>query len=283
LSYQFDEFAAQVEEIVQTNMEACINVYEQWSLRISASVSRDETTRWPFVTLPDFEAQGDSVAHQTGNSRQISFHPLIESSQQSKWEDFVVQNHQGWMQESYDYNMDYTKAPPLVNAFINQGKDKPEKAEAPIMDGIDYYTPYWQVAPLMGSEHLINFDALAFDFAQPVLQQLLSQRNKNQTSVLSQPINLTPLRGGPESLLVVPIVEISKTNNTLVAVLLATVSWEQYFSHIVPVGRISFVVRSACEAVPDITFHVNGPDEVEFVGETGDFHEQQYSSLGVEL
>jgi hypothetical protein len=197
-----------MEAVVQANANNLLNSITSWSQRIEEQHSNSS---WPMVTLEHFEAEAELT-----HARQISFHPLVVPDQREQWELYSVSNYKEWIQDSYDYvGYNLTSDVPEIAPYINHGNFKPEPAAEPI-EGSPYYAPYWQVALVVGSESLVNFDTLLFDFVSSVVFQLLET---NQPMWL-QAVNLSPLRGDPESIVVVPI-EDKKNNDAVVGVLLA--------------------------------------------------------------
>ena len=65
---------------------------------------------------------------------------------------------------------------------------------------------------------------------------------------------------------------------SLVAILLATVKWSEFFSNILPSDDLGYVCILANECGQELTFELNGPDVV-FVG-PGDLHDAKYNDLG---
>ena len=176
-----------------------------------------------------------------------------------------------WLQEGADYvgyDGNFSFLP-----FLFQGIFEPVPALTPNYN--DTYAPLWQVSPVVRYHRVINADTFSFSSVPKVFERMA----KAGEPVLSEPINLEPLLGTPESIMLAPIYDNVGKNKNIVAFIIAMLRWQDYFFHLVPEGieKLIVVVRNPC--VPDTTFIVDGP-RAEFVG-VGDLHETKYDHLEV--
>jgi hypothetical protein len=71
---------------------------ERLSAVVSAETKRG-SSRWPFVTVPAFEAVGASVREETGFET-IAFMPFVSREDVNAWQDYSVQTTGNWLNES---------------------------------------------------------------------------------------------------------------------------------------------------------------------------------------
>jgi class 3 adenylate cyclase len=259
--------------VVQVNANHIFETYKGWSLQISTTALASGST-WPYVTVPQFEAQAQHVIRQSGATT-VGFAPLVTTTERQEWESYVQQNRGEWIQEGFDF-VNHTGFPlGLPFIFRAGGEFKPERAGDPLVD--NYWAPLWQSAPVVETSMRANFDIFNFTSMPRVFERMVEA----DQPVLSEPINTYPLSGRPESFMATPIRDKAGPGGKLVAILIARLPWVDYFKNVVPEGikGITVVVRNAC--TEDNSYRVDGP-EVEFI-DFVDSHETQYDNLEVSM
>ena len=152
---QFNDFANQIIGVYQINAKWIFEAYQGFGVQFSAFAIGANRT-WPFVTLPAFEAQVDSLVKQTG-AWTMGIGHLVSEEDRPEWERYTATN-QGWIQEGLDYRGSNETARPILPWIWNswQGEDALKPVDG-FLEGYDHYVPLWQA---YGGGFLSNFDMM---------------------------------------------------------------------------------------------------------------------------
>ena len=105
--------------------------------------------KFPFVTVPQFEIQGE-YARKTSGVEVISYAPLVSEAQRRQWEEFAW-NNQDWLEESRAYSRTgeevlhtsvYFETP--INPYIYQFDPIDDSTLIPAVDSP--FLPAWHVS-----------------------------------------------------------------------------------------------------------------------------------------
>ncbi len=266
------KFELQATEILAVSTLNAVHVFDLFKAEALQLTTHAISTgqEWPYVTHPLFEAEGDLLMNQTNAVQFVAFLPLITASQKEEWEAFSTSNR-SWLQNSYKYR-DVAWEPsssicPTISTVMGDCVASTNSSAAIL-------APIWQIAPGPGpNEQLINFDAFNSDFFSRKFDVMV----KSQQSVLSEVINGT-FADVPESLLSTPIHKDYDNASPIVAVLVAFIPWNDYFTNVLPksAGGIIVVVTNLFQS---FTFQIDGP-KVHFLGR-GDLHDSEYDHLEI--
>ena len=267
---QFQDYAAQIAAISKSNAIHIFDIYDSFSRDIEAFAAGTNAS-WPFVTIPRFRALVVAAMQQSDSDKMVALHPLVSESQRSQWESYSVAN-QGWIKAELDYS-GYDGPAPKICPYIKHGRDADciRENEPPE----PYYTPVWQVSPVLHYHDWINYNTMEWDYFNRTFHRMLDANS----AVLSEVTNLhTNDTRWPESFMVQPAHNDTQENAThVVAVLSAVLPWHNYFTHLLPPGHsgIYIVVSNTCDQ--EFTYNVDGPN-ITYVG-IGDLHETNYDYL----
>lgn len=239
-----------------------------WSLHLTASIPQPDAM-WPFVTIPNFEVQGQDALEHTG-ARLLSICPIVTTDNRDEWETYSVEN-QDWIQESIEVSGEDTTSSAGISSFIFRPAFPRLNATVPLYE--DKYLPIWQTAPIAGNEMMVNFDIFNYSLVPKVFETMIATRGP----VLSETINAMPdSYGPPEAFVSVPIFMSLEPDSKVGALILALMQWEDYFVSLVPQGTppVVVVVRNPC--TESISYLVNGPTAV-YMG-VGDLHDPDFDT-----
>jgi class 3 adenylate cyclase len=248
-------------------------VYEAFSLTIT-SISVGTAANWPFVTIPNFEAQCLKLINRTG-SQQVSFSPLVTEAERVAWEKYSVE-YQGWLQDSLDLVMPQETAEPIIEYIWQNGATGVDSPTLPVPEDRPpnpYYAPFWQSSPAP-VEAVVGINRNANDF-EYYARAFADVKAKN-VPILTEVLNLDKEDETPVTLLVTPVYTSSQMDAELVGIVGGIVEWRHKFAQILPEGvkGIILVVKNACNQA--FTFEVNGPSVV-YLGPE-DLHDHEYDN-----
>jgi hypothetical protein len=247
--------------VVQIKLADTRDFYQSWSLHLTASIPSEPASNWPFVTIPNFEIQGEDALDKTG-SRTVSICPIVSSNDRSEWEQYSVEN-QGWIGDE--------QSEEGISEFIFRPRYPPQNATAPLYE--DIYLPVWQTAPVAGNERIVNYDLFNNPFVPKVFEEMMASREP----VLSETVNAVPdPYGPPEALMAFPIFGSLLSTSPIVGALMVLSEWEEYLVSLVPEGTppMVAVLRNPCTQA--ISYEIKGASAT-YLG-LGDQHDPTYDS-----
>jgi hypothetical protein len=98
---EFIGHSTKVIESWQLNAEGQLAALHSFSVTLT-SYAKERNDTWPFVTVPDFERRAHSVLSQV-KSVSMLLHPIVTKENRAKWEQYSVDNFDGFTKESLDF------------------------------------------------------------------------------------------------------------------------------------------------------------------------------------
>ena len=267
------------------------------------TTSSSDNNKWPFVIIPQYEAQARYVA-KIAHLQTLGFAPIVTAEQRNQWEqEFVPQHVNEWISESiaskfiYDESTNQSFASyKIVKAVRNQthimvpGYRERIFETIVLPDGnLTYntsdesgpYMPLWQISPFVpGDDHrYINFDMNTDVTFDRNLIRILRQ----QKAALGRMTTLGYGRyaGNPTSGFYYPVLTDLPQNSTLAGSLVTLIFWLPFFSNILPESAVGIVgvLENTCNQT--FTFRIDGAN-VTFIS-NDDRHDPNYDYLSQEV
>jgi hypothetical protein len=170
------------------------------SVEITGEARRTNSS-FPFVSLPKFELQGQSVLERSLLEK-LSFCPIVKRNQLAAWNEFAREN-QGWIDESWDVQQLSTKSvlpvppsnvstraqfpDPVFGRDFRSGKAKPVSGQGPFL-------PWWYQTPPPEDLSNVNMDILS----HPTIASLFETLWDAKGLVTSDFVNTTKLENSDE-------------------------------------------------------------------------------------
>jgi Adenylate and Guanylate cyclase catalytic domain len=273
---------------------------------------------FPFVTIEDFEAIGQSIRSQSGVEALI-FAPIVYSSKMPQYEEYVAQNDH-WVEESRFVALQAAANNGLLSdessAYSNSTTLIPVVYDSSTVDvygvsissaadgGIGPYAPIWQVSPPPFNKDTINNNMLNHDFTRDTLHSSLFTQDLLFTNVtnyrLSRDTVLTykdhelyhksimnytvnndaDAYDRPHSIVVQPIYKtVNDDSSPPVAFVIAFLPWDWYLINLLPEGAKGVACVLRNTCGQSFTYELNG-NTAHYMGE-GDKHDRRYSHTEV--
>jgi class 3 adenylate cyclase len=298
----YEDRANMIMNAFEFNFERRIGAIDSLGIQIT-SFARETNSRWPFVTIPDFDVRAASAQKLSG-SLGLMLSPLVTAATRDRWEKYSTQNLD-WIAETFYREMSDLTAESQgatleeLSANVSSLLWKWESNGWIYESGSDEgpFFPVWQNSPMLPST--INFQLASHDAFRESLQECVNSEKvvlgkftdatdpndaENQVqgvlaTILKNSLSETNFtyRGGPFSVLNYPVFDGFGTDRNLVATMLSMVFWPVFFADILPVGENGYICVLANECGQNHTFQLNGPDVV-YLGE-GDRHDSSYDHL----
>lgn len=152
-----NDFAELGEKLVTSlgsTVQTRLGIVENFVMSLTSYVHHTENISWPFVTPPDFEKQGASVA-TLAQAAILSLWPRVRQSQLMQWNMYSNAN-QGWLREDLAHRMglplEQTFVRPIWPVLINASAVPPGPAA-----NASQYFPVWLRAPAVNNS-AVNTD-----------------------------------------------------------------------------------------------------------------------------
>ena len=247
---------------------AFASAYDRLALSYTGYAIGTNST-WPFVTIRDFEAQGDQFIKQTG-CKWLALTMLVSKKQRSRWESYSVKND-GWVNESFAFLGLTENNKSTISPFIFRRDDGMKAYYDNETDST--FTPCWQISPVNE-----GFSDINFNFRDsPLFESIYTTLVQGAPFAVSPPSGVSASLSWPQITLGQPVYDSVLGNQTLVAIIYAQLPMHIFFEGILAthVGGIDLVIKDTCGV--NFTYLVKGPN-VTFVGE-GDLHDPQTSQF----
>ena len=172
-----------IEDITFIEMKDLKDAFESVAETFTTAAVSQETTNFPFVTVPFFEVTGRHAREQSG-VEMFAFAPLVSSDQLQPW-GFYSKASQGWIQESR--NISAAQSGPESDIFENyEDTSVPgyifeidESGESVRSPGPGPYAPVWQMSPpVFNPERFINYNLLSEPFLDRMIHSVFLARGE---------------------------------------------------------------------------------------------------------
>jgi hypothetical protein len=277
----YNSFASTIGDAFRIDMHNLFSTMRSCSSSISG-VALAENSTFPFVTVPTFEILGESVRQQSG-AEVVVFTPKVELGEVTQWQEYAIAN-EGWYEESKKLAISFSEGslvqsdfasgsmlPFIYNTIVDEnGNSSPGSPVNP-----PFY-PIWQHSPPPFSPALIkvSLPGAQFEGAGAAREGILD------SSFFSDPTGLSALASKaedhrahhsmvssdsesaydrPHVFLYQPIFrEIYNSSSEIVGYVSALITWDRYFSNLLPEGRkgITCVVSNTCGQ--SFTYYLDG-------------------------
>lgn len=313
MTKQFQKYAVDLSSLIHQLSKNTYLSVGNFAGTITSYVLEDkESTSWPFVTVPDYEARG-ITSNELSKSALLGFCPLVTSVEQKEWETYAVAN-QGWIEQGLTYsyelhgqsndNEDMQVMPTsLINPHIF--KMDPNSGEQITIDAdttssSSQFLPLWQMAPAPQDPSMVNYDLLSnavfgplFDgikeLQRPVLSPIAdlnylynssytveggsnTNYNKNHFAMMYPIFNNFMIQNQQSQ-------QQQQPDQPVVAVAIAILSWEKILNSLMPEAAFGLVVVIQNTCGNTFTYLINGHDAI-FIGD-GDLHDALYDDLRI--
>lgn len=219
---------------------------------------------WPMVTVPDFEARGEST-RGFSDSESIVLLPIVINATIEEYE-FYVQENLGWIPAEDRQN---------VSPFISTVDTEDNDSIVPV-SGVGPFFPAWSMSPVDATQVNLDYgvDRIhgtcaneAFASELVVMGDIFDESQFSGSSASSTQIEQ------PLSLLYLPVFD----EDELVALLATNFNWITALESSISgedEGNLMVVVENTCGQV--VSFEING-STVQVIGES-DAHDPNYDS-----
>lgn len=257
---QFQNYA---EEIIAVSQENAANTFRSIAGLSVTITSYTESTKakWPFVTIPNFDAQAKAAESLSG-VRLLAFAPVVTKEKKPAWEKYAAKNARATFQQSIDYqnlNVSDVKSlylwPHIYQGDLKTFQFQREEGEGP-------YLPMWMLSRFRPElSGMINYNLND----EPRVKKAFAT-----TSITKAPsMNFFVITGTADSILVQPIFDTvmgldGKKERKVVGILWCLIDWLAYFRNIIndPTAEIMAVVKSSDGDAA--TYKINGMEAVRY-------------------
>jgi class 3 adenylate cyclase len=273
---QFEEFASDLVEGSQAKSEDLFQSFESLSQGLMA-FAEGANQVWPFVTLPLFEAQVDSLIDLSTNW--VSLVPLVEEAERQAWEEYTVTSR-GWILESSSMSSSQKKdsissyiTPFIFRTNLNGTPVAPFRDEVPPEP---FYAPTWQTAPAVNATSYVNYNLLDNADFKLIFEKIRITKRGLVSVPKANGKDYTQVENWPQVYAVHPVYEAPHESASLVALVASHLPFHSFVTDNLPEGAngIVLVLRLSCDGNknPEIeySYQVNGPNIV-YLG-AGDRH-----------
>ena len=261
---------------------------------------------WPFVTVPNFEAQGWH-ALALMDAEGLIFSPIVSHQDRAEWENNYAPEHIAWVNESKAYqdsiNFTYVDVNPGGTRTRDRNLQEPEETsrqntttEAPqeppnnipdfslgyskeiyaigpqgvvVSPEKEKYMAWWQRVP--GTISGVNMD---INIDPTVGGDLLSVMERGHVGLGTMTLTAYGEFGAPVSGFYYPVLQELHHSAPAVASLGTQIFWDSFLTDILPesINGLYVVLSNTCDQ--QFTFMLNGPS-VQNIGE-GDLHDPDF-------
>ena len=301
----FQDYSTKLTTEFQSIAERRLGAIAAFSTSITSNAlkSQNENASWPFVIIPQFEAQARYVA-KIAYLQTLGFGAIVTENERDQWEqEFVPQRVNEWVSESirskfiYDETTNQSFADyKMVKAVRNRthvtvpGYRERIFETILLPDGnLTYdtnlnpgpYLPMWQTYPFTpGDDHrYVNFDLNTDVTFNRNLIAILTQQKAALGRITS--LGYGRYAGNPTSGFYYPVLTDLPKNSTVAGSLLTLILWLPFFSNVLPESAVGIigVLENTCNQT--FTFRIDGA-EVTFMG-NDDLHDPNYDYLRQEV
>jgi len=292
----------EIETLSQLRAQEIFESLETLSTFFTSHVVATNSTRWPYVLIPDFQVHAMLSSKMIGAAT-LTLHPLVTKANRRGWEQFSQYAYYDWMEESHDYDRQVN--PDLYIGLRDEtvGSDPDKEAERWNATGIspsiwkafnghrsvrepvgaaDMYFPEWQRAPASDYNPTTNLDMAS----QPDIKSAIDSMLEANAPVLTRITDASFLLdqydrrfsesmvNEPHSYLLQPIYDGLEVDRAVVAVLSAFFRWGRFFDNVVAENErgLMLILEGSCGQ--RYTYVLNGY-KAEFLGNS-DLHDMKY-------
>ena len=300
----FYDCAARVIEAFRINSERHIQTIETFATTIMSHALYYNST-WPFVTLPDFEMQGEAIA-DLAFVMSLFFVPIVTAETRQGWEQYSVAN-QWWLAQSLEEQAEMMTTSvsrrelQYNNLTIPEYIHRVDGLTQTVETGPPPYLPLWEFTPVVPVPELVNFNLLSdpayveslkalmtakvdvvgmsFDFLNPNDNLAIGRKGVFDLFLPHWDHENRTYANDPIADVHVPIFDtFDENNHTLVGLLTSVVYWSGYLEDVLPDNAfVQVVLENTCGQA--FTYQING-EAVVYLGD-GDLHASKYDGMVV--
>ncbi|CAB9496580.1 Receptor-type guanylate cyclase gcy [Seminavis robusta] len=276
----------------------------------SISHATDTESKWPFVTLTNFQQRAGN-ARQLSGALMVSIAPRVTFNQVEEWDDFVQGKDSYWIDEGLAFQEElglngFEYGPNIEKSHVTDRKvdlmHSFDESGAAVLESSfsEYYLPVWMTSPVLRTglvnENQLsrtNFSVPQTEIASIVLDEeyaVIGGFTAASPGSIRSPSKRTALfatlrsivegkeveyLGDPMANVYMPVFDsFNTTTRKAVAMMTAIVHWRSYFRNILPdnVNGIDVVLDNSCDGF--FTYQIHG-DEAFVVG-VGDHHNPKF-------
>jgi class 3 adenylate cyclase len=307
VSLQFTNYADKVLSELHTNVERRIQGVEALGVAVT-SYAKSSNSKWPLVTVPDFDILGAS-ARAIANASYVFMFPVVTNAQRNAWETYSVEN-QGWLSQPSevwdDANASQTMNSTVdmsANANGNESTSAPSGIYGEIYEfsidgpaqskGPGPFLPFWQMSPPNSiPSTVINFNAISLPDVRNSVYAVLRSKKAVMSELIDYQVNISDYKdygqdfhrkpkSEPTNNIQYPVFDSFTRNRSLVAILTLDFTWGAILEGLLPDGAngVDIVIENACNQA--MTYRLNGP-EATYLG-TGDLHDRSFDGMEATL
>lgn len=268
-------------DVAQVNAKNIFDRYRAMGLQLTALGMAGNSSSWPFVQMPHFEAQTAETQRATGAAH-MTFAPLVRRDQRADYEAYSL-NHRDWIQESLAYLG--------VGANTSELHVSPKIfSSASPVSSLPFHLPIAQISSVHELSRLINSDLMAFgQHSMDMFNRLNTTRSGVMTQINRQDVKPLTVyvhpsnvpedvtQPQPGSFMSAPIFESFDPDSAIVGIFSGFLFWGKNFEKLLPDGTkpLLLVVGNCDES---ITFVIEGR-KATFLAFGDGLHDAKFDSL----
>ena len=182
----FKDQALEVGHALRSELEAKLLVLDAFSVSIKSHSLSQESSNWPFVTIPDFAERASSTLRAC-KGISLALHPIVQSEELTQWEEYSVKS-QAWLQESLKFqSMESSEALLSSANRISEVVYRVEHGTPTEIHDSVRFLPLWEHFPVQNGLPPVNYDVLTDRLHRYALEEVL----ENGAAVMGQAFDLS--------------------------------------------------------------------------------------------
>lgn len=269
--HDFASYARETASVAENNAANSFGQLQALAIAITSVAEVDNSTEFPFVTVPHFDHRSQAIADMTG-AEMVLFVPFVDQSARETWEEYTV-DHQGWIEQDYlDRGWDTSTIQPIPEKIYKCPVEVNDTRRGFVDDGFmeqtlmnlsysseGFTAPVAQFGPGPVNSSLVMqnlFTHIIFkkEFISALEYDVPVVSEPEELDFLLQhiyPTNSTRQKYKLRSFTLDPVKQDFSENARTIGFLVGIVPWEIYFQNILPenVNGIVVKVESDCGQV----------------------------------
>ena len=298
--------ALEVMEQTESNARTAFAQLKELGIVLTAHALRTNST-WPNVTLPFFDRIAQQAQLNSG-MEMVAFAPFVEPEDKERWAHYSSQ-HQRWIEQDLSLRGITENIQPIQGIHqyseelddpdnMNFGGRRVSSKNAALrsrrLDGEDLdheVFPLWQFSPPPIDSYIVNLDVLS----HPALYHIIEDTYEEKIPLISRTVKphfllgFAEYEGGstheqahdnhPRNIIAQPIFDsLQEFADRAVGVMFGMISWDIYFSNVLPEGSKPVLVEVGESCTGGFTYRVTG-SEFEFVGWGVEKHDTDFDDI----